>query len=289
MLYVILYIILTAVSTIAIHVIGSTMPIMLMIFFSTTIAVVFFTVINIRNIGNVYLLMWENKTSFILLSFTLFCTWFGSFLIPIYFSPTIHLFTYMTMLSICGSFAIYRQSKKNDYKLKFILLMLTLILFYILLGIQYNGGRYIVLIIATIATGISGFSHIKMSEKFNSLGIKAAEVLAVRFWFLWIFSMGYSIYNGDFMTFKFDYLWQSIIISFICLISPVYFSLKSVEKLGANISSVYMGFTPSVCFIFGIWLLKKQFGYELIFAVLLAIILIIFYVYSRWRSSNQNM
>lgn len=289
MLYVVLYIILTAISTIAIHLIGSTMPIMLMIFLSTTIAIAFFTIINVQSIGNVYSLMWVNKRMFILLSFTLFCTWFGSFMIPIYFSPTIHLFTYMSMLSICGSFTICLQCKKKDYQLKFILLASNLILFYFLLGTVYNGSRYIMLIIATIATGISGFSHIKMSEKFNSIGIKASEVLAVRFWLLWLFSMIYSIYNGDFMVLKFNYLWQSILISFISLISPVYFSLKSVEKLGANISSMYMGFTPSVCFIFGIWLLKKQFGYELIFALLLAIILMIFFLYSSWKNSSLSI
>ncbi len=275
MIYAALYIILTALSVVFINELGNHIPAMLMIFIATSFTIVFFSAINFKSLFRTYRTLWFHKIDYFLLCFFLFCMWFGSFAIPIYFSPTAFLFPYMSLLATWGLLAKCFHVIRRHNIIKLILLLINLSIFYGLIKRDYTNSQYVILIVSTIATGTTGFIYIKLSGKLNNLGLKASQVLAVRFWILWLFSLISCLVNKDFSAANLRVIGQCLVVSLFSLILPIYFSQKSIEKLGANLGAITMGFTPLACFAIEKLLLKTNLGYELICSIILAVILLL--------------
>ena len=111
MSYIFLFIIFTASSTVILHIVGLGLPKMLMVFLSSTYAIVFFNLLNQEQIKSTYINLWHNKRLFLILSISSCGVTFGGFLVPIYYLPSIHLVSYMSIMSTIGALMIYLYKK----------------------------------------------------------------------------------------------------------------------------------------------------------------------------------
>ncbi|MCX8514001.1 MAG: hypothetical protein ORN24_00350, partial [Burkholderiales bacterium] len=114
MLFMLLYVLDTALSFIFIHIIGNVVPSFFMVFVSVSLAIIFFNLINYKTIIQEYKTLFTNHLNLlILLNLFAFVTWIGSFIIPIYFSPSVCIMVMFFTTAICGNISSYMQNKKN--------------------------------------------------------------------------------------------------------------------------------------------------------------------------------
>lgn len=262
------------------------MPDMLLIFISTSYAIIYFNIINIKKLRPIYSIVIKKKSLYLWLSVSVVFMWLGSFLTPIYFLPSIFLFTFMSIISISGVFAAYSINPKIIYLAKFIFLLLNLILFYIVSAHYYHGLNLTILIAATLATGLSGYAYIKLSSMFGSY-FNTSQVLAVRFWLLWLVTLICVTINHEFTFLSAKVLLEALIVAMVTLIIPIYCSQKSINKIGPDQTSIWIGFTPCLTFIFEKIFINNNLNYTSYFGVNLALILLLFYFLGK-RTSMHN-
>jgi len=168
MLFMLLYVIDTALSFIFIHIIGNIVPSFLMVFVSVTLAMLFFNLINYKTIVNEYKTLLANNLNLLfLLNFFAFTTWIGSFLIPVYFSPSVCIMVIFFTTAICGNFNSYLLDKSNKSYLFIIGLILVNFIYLLILYASDIRSILIMLIfsLSSILTGVFGYFYLRTSFK----------------------------------------------------------------------------------------------------------------------------
>ncbi|MED7788731.1 hypothetical protein [Francisella sp. 19X1-34] len=287
MIYTILFIITTAISAILIHIIGNIMPAMLMIFLSITIALLFFNILNIKKICLTYgSLIKNDKKNFLIINLLMLNMWGGSFLIPIYFTPSILAIPYFLILGFCGTISLFFKKNNKFYLLRAILLFTTLIALYIYYSFCYQISLFIILLVSTLITGISGYLYLKVSSNFNSKSYSSIEILSFRFFIIWIISFLYVLEKQQIFQLSIEMLPMVFLIATISLIIPIYFSQKSIEKIGAVKSGIGFSITPIVITVSEQPFIKVNLDFSIVFAVIFTSIIILSYLYELVIESN---
>lgn len=288
LLYVFLYIITTALSVILVHFIGTNMPDMLMIFLATSYAIIFFHLINFNKIVLIYKVLYQkHKRSYFNLSITILIMWAGSLLIPVYFLPSSALISYFCITTAAGAISLYIREKKNVFLIQSTLLLINLCLFYAYFHQIYSGWFYVAFIVSTFIAGIAGYYSAHCSIVFFKNNFSTTQTLAIRFWLLWMVAFAYVIYDQQLDKFKITMLFNTLLIAIFSVIMPIYFAQKSIEKFGADKSRLCFGFTPITVVIFERIFIQDNFDYEVIFACIIPLILL---VCSQWiRSYTRTL
>jgi hypothetical protein len=279
MKYALLYVICTAISVIFIRLIGTRMPDMLLIFMSTSFAILFFNVHRWKSVTDIYARIIKLRTAFIVINTLMLIQWFGSFLIPVYFSPAAFIISLFSILSLLSSYMLYRAQKKKSQLIKLLLLSLSLISFYIMYGFSYPGMLYLIFLFSTLSVGIVGYTYLRVSAKLNQQNFTAIEILSFRFWLLWLVSLAYVLYDHQFAQLDFIMIPQTLLIATVTLIIPIYFSQKSIEKIGPDKSGLIFGFTPLAITMMEHWVIKTPLDDNLIFSLSLLLIIGGFFTY----------
>ena len=234
---------------------------MLMVFLSSTYAIVFFNLLNQEQIKSTYINLWHNKRLFLILSISSCGVTFGGFLVPIYYLPSIHLVSYMSIMSTIGALMIYLYKKNPITFARLFILLANLIIFYLVSHNYYTGEKYLLLIVITLSVAIFGYICVKYSFIFTKHKFNSLQVLSVRFWLMWLISLISIIYNHQLSLISFDIIWKTLLLSCLILILPMYFSQKAIEKIGPDETSVLIGFTPFTTFILEKIFIKDTFNY----------------------------
>lgn len=279
MIYSILYTIVNSLAGILIYLVGTKIPDALMIFLSTTYAIIFFHIINFKKVKVLYsVIITKYKFIYFQLSSLLLGTWIGSFLIPIYFSPYAQKITYMNITALCGSFSLFMDKKRKIHLIKGLLLSLNLVFYYIFYANRYSD--WLMLVPATIVTGVCGFYYMKISEIFSRKNFSAIQILTVRFWLLWAVTFIYVLYKKEIPDITLKIVPETMIVGFSTLILQVYLAQKSIEKVGSSITGIFFGLTPIITIILQKLILGKAFDTTMPFAFGLSIIIIIYLAFT---------
>jgi drug/metabolite transporter (DMT)-like permease len=88
--------------------------------------------------------------------------------------------------------------------------------------------------------------------------LKSTQVLALRFWMLWLFSLGLALYFKQLAFSHYHYLPKILFVSLITLLIPVYFLQKAMEKIGTSKTGIYVGLIPFTVVIIEIGFLHQH-------------------------------
>ncbi|MCC2624988.1 MAG: hypothetical protein K0R14_861 [Burkholderiales bacterium] len=292
MIYGFLYIFSTALSLVFISKFGVQIPEELMIFLTVLIAVAFFHIVNFGNLLNTYkILIAKEPKLYIINLISAFAMWLGSFLIPIYYSPSITVFTMMGILVLSSSIYAYKATGNRVLMWKIISIAILLAYFYSGYYRLYLPFKFVVMLASTAILGVSAFIYVLSSGKLNKAGVLAKQILAARFWLLLVFSLGLVIKNQSFKFITGEVLLKTLFLCIITLILPIYFSQKSIEKIGATKSATIFGLTPAATLFMDTLLQKDKFDFAHLLhmgisSLTLAAILAYFYLYETIKNRS---
>lgn len=287
MIYGILYIFSTALSLVFISEFGLQIPEELMIFLTILIAVIFFHIVNFGNLRNTYnILLLKQRKLYLINLLSAFAMWLGTFLIPIYYSPSITVFTMMCILVLSSSIYSYIKTRVNQLIYKVVAIIILLTYFYSTYFVLYPTFKFMGMLLSTVTLGVSAFIYVLSSGRLNQVGVLAKQILAARFWLLLAFSLGLVIKNHSFHLITYTVLLKTAFLCAIALIIPIYFSQKSIEKIGATKSAAIFGLTPIATLLIEVLLQEIKFNSAStlsagISSMALALILTYFYFYDK--------
>lgn len=281
-----LYVFLVTFSSILRHIMGTSMPGVLMAFLATSIAIIIFSVLGWSDLKATYKFMFLHIKFYLSISMLILIIWLGCFLNPIYFSPSIHLFTFLIIPSILGSLSIYIKRRNICNLMKCIIFFAIVIWFYYLLYTRYTPIKYLLMVVATVLTGISAFIYYMLAEKLNNQNIKPIQILATRFWGLWLCTLLIALYDNEFTKIKLFYISDSLFIGIVSLVMPTYFLHKAIGKLGASQSALLVGAAPFCCFVLEKYIFNMPSGEEYICSIIYLIMLLIFQLCHRVIRGN---
>lgn len=244
MIFTFFYIFFAAFSSILRGIVGSKIPIMLTIFLSTLIAIIFFHLINAKNIVNTYKKTLKLKSLYATTAFSILIIWVGSFFIPVYYTPTIQVFSFMLITSFYGAFFLYLTSRGIRNSLRFYLISIIAIIFYSLYFFNHSWMHAFGMLVATVITGSFGYFYFSNSKKLNQLNISATEILTVRFWPLFAVSLFFVLKGHQYIFIDASVMKDTALVGATSLIIPVYCAQKSIEKIGPELHAVLIGLAP---------------------------------------------
>ncbi len=231
MIFTCLYIFLTAFSALLRHYVGGSIPDSLLIFLSTLYAIIFFHAVNYRSIRHTYSKLLDCKKLYLLTCITILIVWVGSFLIPVYYTPTIQVLSFICLSGVFGSFFMYCKDKTTVNLLRFTLITLVMLFFYAICYSRYTLHSFIYLLFWTFITGASGYIYAVKSWQLNNAGLSSSQILATRFWLLLLVSAIAMFYQHSYHEINWHSISNTLAVSITSLIIPVYCSQKSIEYL----------------------------------------------------------
>ncbi len=248
--YSILDVILTSLSMVLVHDAANFLPPALTLFVSTFIAILFFHLVNIKQIKHIYKKSWQMKKAWFKLMFTVALMWLASIYGPAYVPPAVfilHFFASMCLIGTCVSFG----SEKDPYlAISGIgILICTLFITYDYLNAVVIS-KYILLgIFLGLSGGVTAFLYLKQSHEFSRLNqFSATQVLAVRFWLVEFFCL-LLLPFASLHYLNFHNLLLITGIAFTSLILPIFMVMQSILKIGVQKSVIISGLIPATTYI----------------------------------------
>ena len=247
----------------------------LLIFLITFYSIIIFNIINIKNIKSTYSkLLTINKIDVFLLPALVSLSLTFTFYIPLYYTPAIHSFAFMAIMSCCASLSMLIKAKTRRNFLVFSAMLTIIVIFYILHLEQMSLTKSILLVVATMTCAITSYLYFVLSYKFNEAGFRSIEVLSFRFWPICIVFGIISFMNGDIYKLPLYIIPETIGVSLITFALPVYFSQKAIEKIGPELHGTMLGFTPLLTFVLENMILKIHDFSMLFFGIAFAVIIL---------------
>ena len=81
--------------------------------------------------------------------------WAGGFIIPIYYTPFIFVFTYLGWPSLCGALVMAKKSTNKTYLVQVILIMLIFLAFYIHMFREYSLIKAVIGLVTTFIVSVA--------------------------------------------------------------------------------------------------------------------------------------
>lgn len=260
MIYTFMYMFFAAFSSILRAIVGSKAPIMLSLFLSVLLATLFFHLVNSKNLKSVYRNTFNLKKQYAFAAFSILVVWIGSFFIPVYYTATIQIFSFMLITSWCGSLRLFYKSVDFLSFLQFLLISIVLLVFYILYFSSHPFFYSLGMLGMTLSTGIFGYLYFFYSSRLNQGGLSASEILTVRFLPLLLLSLFFVLKERLYFDINPGVIAGAVLVGATSLIIPVYCAQKSIEKIGPEFHSVLIGLSPFATFLLE-WVILKTVNY----------------------------
>lgn len=223
------------------------------LFFMSGIAILCFNLLSYRSLNQVYRSIFSHPLLFLLMSTALGIDWFCMVYATYYSDPFITMTAIFVSSALLGFFALYKQSGATSYLLSMALLLATLLVLYFKYQIQ-NSGDVGFGILLGVGAGISFYVYMVTSNNLcQRSGLSAVQILATRFWVLFLGS-ALVLHSHDLHM-----AWQNnalslTLVSIGSLVIPVFFNQQAINKLGAALVSVIISLVPITTYlIYAIW------------------------------------
>ncbi len=258
---------------------------MLMVFLTTSYAIVLLHLVNARGIVGVYRrLISDHKLAYLRLNIALLVVWIGTFLIPIYFTPSSLLIAVMGLSGLCGLISRYIAARQTSTLVNTVLVGLTLALYYLLYLRVYSGWTYAAFVSSTLVVGLVGYAALRFSADMLTYGFSSPQILAVRFWLLWLISLVFVLVGHQYELVTVRSALYTGGLGLVSMILPIFFLQKAIEKLGPNRTGVLLGFTPLVVVVLEFIWFREMTDIGVVPALLMPAITIGFAIYDQRRA-----
>ena len=178
--YSILYVIDSAASRVLIDFTIGNIPIAIVLFGVSIVAIVFFSLVNFKNILNIYKRFFsdfKNLQLFIILNLTVLAMWVLTYQGISLVGAAMSAYLFFMSQSLATSIL-----KNHQFKFKGIIFIVIFILFMIMAILSL---KHVLHSIIPIFAGLSGFAYNYFSTKAtNRIKLKTSETLACRYWAL---------------------------------------------------------------------------------------------------------
>lgn len=289
-LYTALFVLMTAGSVVLIRIVGLQIPAMLMVFLTTSYSILIFHALTYRDIGSVYRkILSSSKMVYFQLNIALLVGWAGTFLIPIYFTPSALLVSSMSISSLGGSLSSYLKTRRRSDLVECCLLAANLVLFYILYANQYHGWKYVSFVASTAVVGVALYASLRLFGYFHDNGFTALQISAIRFWALWVISLSMVISQGEFAVLTPKAMLYTAALGLVSMVLPLYFLQRSIGSLGSDKTGILVGFTPIVAIILERLVHDETTIFDAVPAILLPVIILTFLVYGRVKMVRHGI
>lgn len=288
MTYLVLYLIASSVGNILIHLFGIQMPGKLMALLTTTYAIIIFHLLAVNVVFSTYRKLCSVKALTFATLLSVALMWLFTFYISIYYSPAIQIFALVGFTSCYGSFFTYLTNQKLIELLKSIFIFVLLVVFYMVMHGQYPSNKFYILLLSSFVMGTSAYAYLASTFQLSKLQFKVTEILAVRFWLLWIILLCLVLSSHELNSVDLSAVLKTFLLSLVTLVLPIYLSQKSVEKIGANLTGILIGLMPFVTFAFEKMFLNIRLNVVGYFSIALAIFISLPYLVDRFYRLFQK-
>jgi hypothetical protein len=208
---------------------------------SSTLASIYFHLINYKNSFTLYKKFFNRKLSFIALNFIVALMWFATYYSIYFSSAAIFVFEFFMV----GGFLSMVSHQRLIISQKIMILFFSGLIFapLFIYKTQYVG------VCLGIIAGGCGFLYNIWSDRIASfLNINASQILASRFWLLILVST--ALLPNNFSTqLSFYTLSTTIFITVVSFILQIWLNQKSVLTIGGKESSYIASFAPALTFL----------------------------------------
>lgn len=284
------YILLNGFSVLVINLVGNNIPVDAMIMLSSFYALVFFHLINIGGLKQLYTKLSVHKKLYTSMVMVFLIMWLVCFIIPIYYTPAILMFYATAWPSFFGALKKFKHDGLKTSKFMAISIAVTMLAFYIFLGQVYHGVNFALLVVGTLLAGVTMYLYSKLSFEMNEAGFSPSQILASRFILLFLIPFVWCVKSGSLFEINYSVAGLSFIVSLASLILPIYCSQISIKKIGPVNHSIAMGVTPFIAFIFESFLLggNNAISYDGYFSLTLLMIIMTFTLLSKVKLLSQK-
>lgn len=240
------------------------------------VALVFFNLVQYRNLLNVYRQTFKNMSTYIPMSLFISANWMCSIFAPNIIDPFFYLAIYFMTSATCACLFSVKKSSMDFIINIIIVIIFALTMFYACRyysSIANKNIRYRLLL--GIGGGVTSYGYSYFSNSFaNSCKFYPTQVLAVRSWCLTIILLIIILSKHISCHLNFTNISIEVVMSALTLIIPIYFSQSALKKLGVTNYSMLVAFTPAITFV--VYTISQQNLVKINFFISIAVTLVLF-------------
>ncbi len=215
----------------------------------SSIALLFFNLLSINKIISTYRACWQHKVLYFWMSVGLAVDWICMVYASHKSDPFVAMAALFVSLALIGFLCLSWTDRSIHRLISVILLGFSLILLWFFYKVPTNHSVSLGILLGAMAGG-AFYLYIVNSAKLSLLGgLNSLQILSTRFWLLWIVAFIF-VPKADLWINIYQNLQMLIPISFASLIIPIYFNQRAIQKLGANLTAVFIASVPPVTFVF---------------------------------------
>ncbi|MDX1900555.1 MAG: EamA family transporter [Gammaproteobacteria bacterium] len=249
MIYSFLYVLVFSIALVLIQKLDVSIPPLFSLIITSTIASLYFNIINKGHLKKIYSHCLENKKQWFSVMFIVLVMWATTMIGPGLIGASLFNFIYFAWLGMLGFMLLSFQNWK-EYKIKFyfglclFLLIIANVFFELRTSFSYQALYGISM---ALIGGTASFIYFKQSQSLaKSADLSATQVLAVRFYLAIIILLlivpKHQIQN----YFTVINSVSLVLLAFFSLIIPLYFSQKALEKITSEQHAIINSACPIV-------------------------------------------
>ncbi|NNM59622.1 MAG: hypothetical protein HKM04_07385 [Legionellales bacterium] len=253
MIYSVIFVFMTAFSMLFVQHLDATIPAMLSLFMTTIIAVCYFNFVNLNNLKSIYNTCWKHKKLWLAMMISVFVMRAGAMIAPGIIGASLHGFLYFSWLGALGFLSLgWQDWQKNGVKFYCGLCIVSLIIVNICFALNNTFSEKILFgLFCSLISGTSAFVYFKQSQTIiKTMQLSASKILAIRFYLTIPLAFAFLPFNDLTKYFSFESLSSIILLAFISMIIPLYFSQKALEKITSEQNAIIMSFCPALTAVF---------------------------------------
>ncbi|HLX54203.1 MAG TPA: hypothetical protein VKR58_09685 [Aquella sp.] len=255
------------------------------LFVMSFIAIITFNCMSIKQIKLTYIACLNNKLLYLAMSGALAMDWVCMLYSSHIADPFVSMAALFIFLAIIGFTRLFLKHKSLSNLISILLLIVSAILLYIVYRVDSSQHLGLGIILGGVA-GVAFYVYIWSSgELVKRSGLSTIQVLATRFWVLFIGSAFFVHYHNLLQTVLHNIL-SLILISYASLIIPIYFNQQAIKKLGSTITAICISFVPPITYLFYVFYNHNMIWGNVIVCIIITIALVLPYMVRLTRSKE---
>ena len=243
-----IYVLLSSVAFVFLnHLITDVNPFLALLVMSS-VALVVFNLLSFNQIKLTYAVCWQHKSIYIWMSIGLALDWVCMVYASYVADPFIAMAALFISLAIIGFIRLNLIQKSRKRLISLILLIVSLILLELFYVVPVGHSIGLGILLGMLAGGAFYLYILNSAKLASSGGLNSLQVLATRFWLLWVVAL-VMVPKLELWSKLSTHLSELILISFASLIVPIYFNQRAIQKLGAELTAIFIGLVPPVTFV----------------------------------------
>lgn len=282
-IYIFLYVIVSAISHVSINHATRSIDALISLFYTSLFTIVFFSIINMRELRKNIALIKINKSSILQLNILNAIIWFVAFFSLKVLSPAVFACLFLGAIPISIFILELRKtrvSSRNNFTTAIVLLMLFVLMLLLVFQEIREANSYQILKYGSIVVFIGGIAAaiiLKISKHLAIKNMPASLVVSLRFYGVLLISFLLVILNPKQLLVTSKTLAELLIISLVSMALPLFLLQKALKTISPLYASILITIIPILTYFFQIFtgyyeFSAVQFGITMLFTLFLSIL-----------------